>query len=342
VKDHSLVRTFVGIDAHSLECSVACISVEGRFVREERVATKAAELRDSLRGLKEPVWLSVEASGVSSYVAYSLEAVVDRVIVNETRENRWIAMNEAKSDPEDARRLARQLRMNEYKEVYLPRRCRQDIRALAQLFKKCSGDLTRQKNRLKARYRGNGIDASGAGIYSSGNRDLYLSRCRRNHLRFMAEVHFEAMDAAAERKKKVLRKLCSVLRNRREYRLLKGIPGVGEKIAAAMIAIIDDPSRFETDRKLWKYSGLGIATPWTGKSDSAHARPCKSGNRYLKDAAMTAAKAAIARDNGFAAAYERMLARGTRRSMAMKTIARKILSTALAIWKSGIPYRARL
>lgn len=339
MRDHSEVRTFVGIDAHAKECSIACITVQGEFCREVRVPTRTNDLRQAVKGMEGPVWVMIEASAMALYVVYALESEVDRVIVNETRENRWISMNESKSDPEDARRLARQLRAKEFKAVYCPKRSRQDIRALARLLKKADGDVTRQKNRLKARYRENGIDVSGEGIYDSDNRQSYLGRCTRNHMKFMAEIHFEAVDAAVGSKEKVLRRLCDVLRSRREYKLVKGVPGIGPKNGATMIAVIDEPFRFVTNRKLWKYSGLGLSTPWTGTPDRAHTRPCKSGNRLMKNAAMSAARAAIKGNNRFAVKYRRMLAGGIKNPMAMKTIARGILSTVLAIWKSGIPYR---
>ena len=64
----------------------------------------------------------VESSSLAPLLKEWLDPVVDRVIVCETRENRWIARSEDKSDPADADRLARLLRMGEFKAVHVPER----------------------------------------------------------------------------------------------------------------------------------------------------------------------------------------------------------------------------
>jgi transposase len=272
-------------------------------------------------------------------VVYALEKSVDRVIANETRENRWISRNPAKGDKADARRQGRQLRMNEYKEVHVPRRSGQDVRQLALQLCKVSGDVTRYKNRIKAKFRESGVPTSGSGIYDPEKRNSWLKKLGRRQVRFVVGTWYGLLDVATEGKAEVLKRLCAVLRNRKEFKLLKGIPGIGPTNAATVIAVIDTPWRFPEKRKLYKYSGLGIRRPWTGSPEKAHDRPDKAGNRVLKNAAMTAAKSAVKGKNQFADHYRRMLAGGITRAMALKTIARRILATALAIWKSGIPYQ---
>ena len=336
---HVEVRTFVGIDAHSDHCTLSCISREGEFVREVEVCTSAKALGEAVRGLRKPVWAIVESGAIAPFVAYALEKRVDRMIVNETRNNRWISRNTKKSDREDARRQARQLRMNEYKEVHVPRRSGQDIRWLALQLRKVTGDVTRYKNRIKAKFRESGVPASGRGVYDPKQRQAWLRKLRRGNVRFVVETWYQLLEVSEEGKCKVLERLCALLRNRREYVLLKAIRGIGPKTAAAMIAVIDTPWRFENKRRLWKYAGLGVCRPWTTAPEKAHDRSDKAGNRLLKNAAMTAAKSAVTGKNQFATHYRRMLAGGTSRAMALKTIARRILATALAIWKSGIPYR---
>lgn len=336
--DHSQVRTFVGIDAHSKDCNVACMSRQGELLREVRVSTSGKELREAVKGLARPVWAVVESGSMAPFVSYALQKSIDRVIVNETRENRWISRNQSKSDWEDARRQARQLRMNEYKEVHLPKRSRQDLRWINLQLRKLTGDLTRQKNRIKAKYREQGIPLSGGAVYLPDEREKWLGRIRRSEVRFVLEVWYRSLDVAQENYDLVLKRLCKMLRGTREFKLLKTIPGVGPVTAAAMVTVIDTPWRFEHKRKLWKYAGLGIATPWSGSPEKGYARPEKSGNRVIKNAAMTAAQSALNGTNRFSEHYQRMIAGGTTRAMALKTIARQILATALAIWKSGIPY----
>lgn len=338
-ESNSKVRTFVGIDAHGDHCTVCCVSREGKYVRELEVSTSGPALREAVKGLDRPVWVAVEAGAMAPFVVYALEKSVDRVIANETRENRWISRNPRKGDRVDARRQARQLRMNEYKEVHVPRRSSQGVRQLALQLNKVSGDVTRYKNRIKAKFRECGVSVSEGGVYNPEKHQTWLKKLGRRDVRFIVKTWYGLLDMATEGKAEVLKHICALLRNRKEFKLLKGIPGIGSTSAATMIAVIDTPWRFPEKRKLWKYTGLGICRPWTGTPDKAHDRPDKAGNRLLKNAAMTAAKSAVNGSNRFANHYRRMLAGGKDRAMALKTIARGILATALAIWKSGLPYQ---
>jgi len=122
------VSSFVGIDAHSHHCSIKALNAQGERLLELSVRTNPRELRKALHGLPGPVWAMLESSCLAGFVKDAIEREVTRVIVCETRENRWIAKSEDKSDPADADRLARLLRLGEFKEVYVPKGLGRDRR----------------------------------------------------------------------------------------------------------------------------------------------------------------------------------------------------------------------
>jgi len=298
-----------------------------------------AELRAAVKDLRRPAWVMLEATAVSSFVKWALEPVVDRVIVCETRENRWIAKSEDASDPRDADRLARLLRMSEYKEVHVPRRERQELRDLVRLYDKTVRDGTRLKNRIKAKYREQGVPVQGHAVYDVEGREAWLKQINRPTVRFLLDVLYgelEVVEAAAD---KLGRRLSATLRHRREYQRVAAIPGYGPTTGAIFVAVVDDPHRFATSRKLWKYSGLSVRGAWSGRPENAKAGGSFVGNRLLKYAAMVAAKRALQGDNQFSRHHARMLERGLDSAMADKTIARRLLATALAIWKTGKDYQ---
>jgi transposase len=333
-------RTFVGVDAHSDHCNLKGVSRQGKVRLDVEVPTTMKDLRAAVKDLPGPVWVMLEASSMAPFVKWAFETRVDRVVVCETRENRWIAKSEDKSDPRDADRLARLLRMGEFKEVHVPKRDRQELREMVYLCDKAVRDVSRLKNRLKAKFRAHGVAVRGETVYSEKGRQVWLDQIKRPTVRFMIESIYGSMDAAEAVRDRLTRRLGGMLSRRRDYRRIKGIPGVGRVTASLLVAIIDDPWRFRDKRKLWKYAGLGVSTPWTGSPDKARARGSKTGNRLLKYAAMTAAKCAVAGDNPLGRQYARMKGRGMEPAMALKTVARKILATALAIWKGGAKYRA--
>jgi transposase len=278
------------------------------------------------------------------FVRDALAGVLDRVIVCETRENRLISRSEDKSDEQDAWRLARLLRLGEFKEVHIPARPRQEVRELIHAYQKAVGDVVRAKNRIRALFRKHGVRVTGR-TYGEGRHEA-LQQLRRPGLRPVFDAQYGVLDAAEEAKEGLGQSLRQRLAPTKEYRLLLTIPGVGPVCAAIMVAIIDTPRRFPDKRHLWSYAGLGASERSTGKGPVMK-RGMYQGNRLLKYAAMVAAEGAIKHDNRFAryfraATEEDPDPRKTERiraAMARKTVARAILATALAMWKTGTEYR---
>jgi transposase len=336
------VRTFLGVDAHSEHCTLRGVSRQGRSVLEAEVPTAVGELRAAVKDLSRPVWAMLEATAVAPLVKWALEPVVERVIVCETRRNRWISQSEDASDPRDAERLARLLRMGEFKEVYVPRQERQELRELARLYDRTVKDGTRLKNRIRAKYREQGVMVGRSDVYTPEAREAWQKQVTRPAVRLMLEVLYAELDAVEEAGDRLARRLAAMLRHRREYRRILGIPGIGPVIGAIMIVVIDDPHRFADQRKLWKYAGLSVSKPWTSRPENAKECGSRSGNRLLKHGAMMAARCALRGKNRFATHYAQMLERGLDSAMAEKTIARRILATVLAVWKSGTEYREQL
>jgi len=339
MQETSNVKTFVGIDAHSRQCSIKAIGEQGESLLVKEVPTRESSLRRVFKGLPPPVWVMVESSSMAPFVKDCIDGSVDRVIVCETRENRWIARSEDKSDQADADRLARLLRMGEFKDVHVPKGLRRDRREVLRLYQKAQGDASRTKNRIKSKYREHGVSAEGKGVYTKNGRDKYLEKISRPNVRFLFEVLYTKLDSEDAACGALLRRLISIMKGTREHSLLKGIPGVGNINSAIMVCIIDDPYRFEGKRKLWSYSGLGLRSRWSGDPERARVKGTSGGNRLMKYAALTSATAALRGDNRFSRHYEKMLIDGVDPAMAKRTVARQILATALSMFKSGQVYR---
>lgn len=332
------VRTFVGIDAHSVHCSLKGLSRQGSTELETEVPTEVEALRGAVKGLRAPVWVMVEASAMAPFVKWALESVVDRVVVCETRRNRSISDSEEKDDPRDADQLARLLRMKEFKEVYVPRRERQELRDLVKLYGRTTQDGTRIKNRIKAKYREQGLPVKGHEVYEEEGRKGWLDKIQRPTMRLLLETLYDELDAVEKAGERLGQRIAAMLRHRREFKMVTTVPGFGPVTGAMTVAVIDEPRRFPTVRKAWKYAGLSVRRFASGES-KAKISGSFSGNRVLKRAVMLAARRALQGDNQFSRHHAQMLERGLDEAMADKTIARRLLATALAVWKSGKDYQ---
>lgn len=331
-------QTFVGIDAHDEQCTICALNREGRVVWEGSVPTTKLHLRRAMKPLAGPVWVMVESSCNAFIISQYLSPVVEQVVASETRENRLISRSDSKSDQLDALRLAKLLRMGEYRPVHIPERERQEQREMVRSYQRAVGDVARAKNRIKRAFRRYGVQAIGRDVYDPDQRKEWLGKVS-DHVAFAIGVQFELMDAALHAQEQLGRRLSTMLSKEKPYKLLKEIPGVGPIFTAIFISVIDDPHRFETKRKLWSYAGLGVRVRWSSDPGKAQQGGSRTGNRLLKYAAMMAATTAARGDNRFGKHYGEMIASGIKPMMARKTIARTILATAWSMWKTGSAYR---
>jgi transposase len=330
--------TFVGIDAHSQNCSIKAINMQGHKIAELDVPTEKRKLSKALSLISGPVWAMLESSFIAAFVKECIEDTVDRVIVCETRENRWISKSENKSDQADADRLARLLRMGEYKEVYVPKGIDRDRREVLNLYTRCQGDVARTKNRIKAKYREHGINVKGTKVYGP-KRDSFIMQIDSVPVRNSLSVLYKKLDSDVAAGQEVLAELVRLVKETREYQVLTTLPGVAKIRAATLSSIIGDPHRFENKRALWSYAGLGVSSRWSSNPDRAQIKGSKAGNRLLKHTALSAAKSAIGCDNRFSRHYQKMLSSGVKESNALRTVARQILAAALFMLKNGEEYR---
>jgi len=130
------------------------------------------------------------------------------------------------------------------------------------------------------------------------------------------------------------------------YPVLHSIPGLGPIRIGAIIAAIKTPHRFRRNRQLWTYAGLAVVTSSSSEQEFVdgelrrrkgvvHTRGLNTNyNRRLKEALKGAAETASHREP-FKALYEAMRARGTKPELAKVTLARKIATLVLTLWKKG-------
>jgi len=342
MQDVTAASVYLGIDAHSETCTFCAVDKQGKIIMRCTVSTNARQLRAAVRDLPlESTWAMIESSSVSIFVREALASVLDRVIICETRENRLISKSGDKSDEKDAHRLARLLRLGEFKEVYVPSRSWQEIRELLHVYQKVVGDVTRTKNRIRAKYARYGVRITDS-AYGDGRHDA-LKQLNRPALKPVFDAMYGILDAAEDAKDDLDHALRARLSQIKGYKVLKTIPGVGPVCAAILVAIIVDPNRFSSKKRLWSYAGIGTSEDSTGKT--VRVKRMKHYNRLLKYAAMLAAQAAIRCDNRFARHYQALVEKyedpkkpKRAAAMARRTVARGILAAALAMWKTGTVY----
>ena len=120
--------------------------------------------------------------------------------------------------------------------------------------------------------------------------------------------------------------------------LLKGIPGMGVKTALFLIVITDGFSKFDSASQLCSYVGITPTIRQSGSSVRGKSRISKMGNRKLRNLLFLCAFSACKHNRACREIYERIVAKGKSKKLALIAVANKLLKQAFAIAKSGLPY----
>lgn len=112
---------------------------------------------------------------------------------------------------------------------------------------------------------------------------------------------------------------------------LESIPGVGRKTAMALIVLSGGFERFDGYRKLSSYIGICPRLFESGTSVKGKARICKMGMSRTRAMLYVCSWSAMRYNKACKELYERLLAKGKAKKLALIAVANKLLKQAFAI-----------
>jgi transposase len=342
---------YVGMDVHKAITVIVVLNALGQMESHSKVKTKADNICDFFRGLSGKVKVVFEEGTHSAWLYKLLKPLVASVTVCDPRHNKLIG-DQNKSDDEDAETLAHLLRLGAVKAVYKGDDQQQQLKELCRAYTNLVEDSTRIRNRLKAIYRGRGIDCPGQAIYRSDRREAWLAKLPEEAARFRATSLLEQLDARSQLRKRAKQRLTAQARGHADYAILLKLPGFGPVRVAQLIAIVGTPHRFRTKRQFWPYCGFAVVTRSSadyqvidGKIVKQQKKVSTRGlnrnhNPQLKLVFKSAALTAM-RHTAVKTYYQRLIDDGVRPELARVSVARKLASIALAVWQRREEFDAR-
>lgn len=120
--------------------------------------------------------------------------------------------------------------------------------------------------------------------------------------------------------------------------LLTSIPGIGIKTALFLVVVTDGFAKFEKASQLCSYVGTTPTIRESGSSVRGRSRISKVGNKKLRNLLFLCAFNACKHNKGCREIYERIVAKGKSKKLALIAVVNKLLKQAFAIAKSGLPY----
>ncbi|MEN3325187.1 IS110 family transposase [Mariniflexile soesokkakense] len=129
---------------------------------------------------------------------------------------------------------------------------------------------------------------------------------------------------------------------KQEYRDLhsriKSIPGLGAKASALLIVLTDGFERFNTASELCSFAGLTPIIRESGSSIRSRPRISKMGNRRLRKILFICSFSASKHNKACRELYNRIVAKGKSKKLALVAVCNKLLKQAFAIAKSHLWY----
>jgi len=335
---------YIGMDCHITTLDFAVVNEAGLLVEANRIPTSVNGFMGFVKTVPRPRTIYMEEGTLAAWALETCVRFGEKLVITDPKKNHWIGSSGQKDDPVDALKLAQLGRGGYIKEIHHPVGQRRRFRELMIAYHDTVRSTTRIKNKIKARFRQNGISCTGATVYSEPYREEWKGKLPQEPtLLLILEGLWRQLEQSEQTEKELLAAARTQAKHYPEIKHFQAIPGIGFIHAATISAMLETPYRFADKRKVWMYAGLGIMTRSSGGKIYSE-KLSTDYNRLLKYTLKQAAEAAIqTKDSPFRRKYLDMtLLHGIAPHRAKLTIARDMLATMWAMWRKGEKYNPEI
>ena len=343
--DFANKQLYVGIDVHKKRWQAAVL-YEGIVLSNDNIAASADELINYLHKHYAGASFScVYECGAFGYtLCRSLWAAgMECILVNPADIPGTDKERRSKTDPVDARKMARCLASGMLQGVHVPSEKEQKERSLIRFRKKLWADLVRAKNRLKSelKFQGIVVPEKYDNPHWSKNFILWIegvaekdSDLKDTLLLILEEVqNLRLLLLKTELK---LRQLMKREALQEKSTLLRSVPGIGPLTAALFLLEIGDVKRFKSFDALNRFVGLCPDSASSGEAEK-HTGISVRRHKSLRSQLVESAWMAVRKDPAMLEEYQRLCKR-MKGHKAIIRIARKLLRRMRAVLLSGKVY----
>ena len=330
----------IGLDLHKRESQLCIIANDGA-ITERRIVT-SRERFTAVLGDRVPARILLEASTESEWVARHLESLGHEVIVADPNYAPMYATRarRVKTDKRDARTLAEALRLGAYHVAHRVSPERRHVRAELAVREALVRTRTRYVSLAKALVRRDGLRVAGSEAHLVAQRigALELSDSLAAELLplFAVLAPINEQIVAADRR------IAALTRTDPTVALLATAPSIGPVTASAIVATVDDVSRFKSAHQFEAFLGLVPGERSSGEKRRI-GRITKAGNARVRYLLVEAGWRILRSKDPETAALRAWaltiaLRRGKR--IAVVALARRLAGIVYAMWRDGRAYDA--
>lgn len=332
----------IGIDLGDKSHQVCMLDEAGQIRRETPVSNTLHALEKMFAPLL-PALIALEAGTHSSWVSSALEGWGHRVVVANPRKLKAISESQNKTDKNDARLLAKLVRVDP--ELLCPIRHRGAQTQADLALIKARHALVKARTGLVNHCRGI-VKSQGARLPACAAESFHkLGEAVPAELREALEPLLRAIGETTTKIRQLEGKI-ETLAQQPQYVEASGKlsqpNGVGLLTALTYALIIEDPRRFAKSRQVGPYVGLTPENDKSGDSDK-QCRISKAGDGYLRVLLVQCAQYMLGHNGAPSELRQWGLAYGARGGKAAKkravvAVARRLAVQLHALWLSQEPY----
>ena len=334
----------IGMDTHITTLEFAVVNEAGRLIKADKVPTSVKDFMAFVRMVPRPRTIYMEEGTLAAWALETCVRFGEKLVITDPKKNHWISSSGQKDDPVDALKLAQLGRGGYVKEIYHPVGQRRRFRELMIAYHDAVRSTTRTKNKIKARFRQNGIQCAGITVYSETYREEWKAKLpQETTLLLILDGLWRQLEQSEKTEKDLLAAARAQAKNYPEIKNFQALPGIGFIHAATISAMLETPHRFADKKKVWMYAGLGIMK--RSSAGKVYSEKLSTDyNRLLKYTLKQAAEVAIqTKDSPFRRKYMDMtVIHGIAPHRAKLTIARDMLATMWAMWRKGEKYNPEI
>jgi len=330
----------IGLDLHKRESQLCTLHADGR-ITEQRIVTSRERLM-AVFAHRPSARILLEASTESEWVAQCLEGFGHEVIVADPNYAPMYATRtrRVKTDRRDARTLAEALRLGAYRPAHRVSAARRHVRAELAVREALVRTRTRYIAIAKAFVRRDGLRVP------SSESHLVAKRVAALEIPALLEAELAPLFAVLEPLNAQIvaaeRRIAAVEQSDPIVALLATAPSVGPITASAVVATIDDVTRFRSAHQFEAFLGLVPGERSSGEKRRV-GRITKAGNARARFLLVEAGWRILRSKSPETAAlrgWARKIAvrRGNR--IAVVALARRLAGVLYAMWRDNTPYNA--
>ena len=258
---------YIGVDCHITSLDFAVVNEKGHTTRRAKVETSVKEFMQFVKNIPKPRRIFIEEGELASWLLETSLTFGEELIITDPKTNKWIGKSGQKDDAIDAEKLAQLARGRYIKEIYHPVNNRRRFKELVYAYHDTVKSQTRIKNKIKAKFRREGIRCSGDTVYSVKYREEWRKKLPGNKIvHLIVNELWSQLDQIQNAKEGLTRDIRIHGKQYPEIKRFRNVPGIGLIHASTLSAIIETPHRFANKKKLWMYAGIGLAERKSGET----------------------------------------------------------------------------